>query len=244
MLNDDPERNRNSETTARKLPEPSQDRSLEAISDDIRRILSADGTLDGDEDDPDLIRRQLVRIKAEALKQGFLYDGLLPAFTGGVEHDVTFDPNTESVLKFTKPEKAAYVVSFDLGTPKMVPALPLEYLSRLMLQNEISSDALKFVGIGGEMGERRIITRQNIVKGRPANWDEIIQLMVEDLGFSKLRHNHGIGYEDSYAFVRNDAVVFDLRPANVLATADGDIVPIDCIPVRLPSGKREFFDRC
>ena len=67
--------------------------------------------------------------------------------------------------------------------------------------------------------------------------------MVEDLGFTKLRHNPGIGYENSHAFVRDDSAVFDMRPANVLATADGDIVPIDCIPVRLPSGKREFFDR-
>ena len=67
---------------------------------------------------------------------------------------------------------------------------------------------------------RRIITRQNIVVGRAARWEEIIRLMVEELGFTKLRHNHGIGYEDSYALVRDDAVVFDLRPANVFATGD------------------------
>jgi len=79
-LSHDPERNRSPETAPRKLPDPARDRSLEAISDDIRRVLSTDGTLDGDEDDSDLIRRQIVRIKDEALKQGFLYDGMLPAF--------------------------------------------------------------------------------------------------------------------------------------------------------------------
>ena len=67
--------------------------------------------------------------------------------------------------------------------------------------------------------------------------------MVEELGFTKLRHNHGIGYDDSYAFVRNDAVVFDMRPANVFATDEGVVIPVDCIPVKLPAGKREFFDR-
>ncbi|MBC8125731.1 MAG: hypothetical protein H8M99_01100 [Gloeobacteraceae cyanobacterium ES-bin-144] len=67
--------------------------------------------------------------------------------------------------------------------------------------------------------------------------------MPDELGFSKLRHNHGIGCDDSYAFVREDAVVFDMRPVNVFATEEGVIVPVDCIPVRLPAGKRDFFDR-
>jgi len=156
---------------------------------------------------------------------------------------VTFDPETGTVLKFTKPERAAYVVNFDLGTPKMASALPLEYMGRLMLQNDIFSDTLRFVGIGGEPGERRIITRQNIVVGRPASWEEITSMMVEDLGFNKLRHNHGIGYDDSYAFVRDDAVVFDMRPANVFTTEEGVVIPVDCIPVKLPGGKRDFFDR-
>ena len=97
--------------------------------------------------------------------------------------------------------------------------------------------------MGGDKDGRRIITRQNIVVGRAARWEEIIGLMVEELGFTKLRHNHGIGYGDSYAFVRDDAVVFDMRPANVFATEDGVIVPVDCIPVRLPPGKRRFFDK-
>ncbi len=121
--------------------------------------------------------------------------------------------------------------------------MPLDYLERLILQNEIFADNLSFVGVCGESDGRRIITRQNIVEGRAGRWEEIVRLMVDELGFSKLRHNHGIGYDDSYAFVRDNAVVFDMRPANVFATADGIIVPVDCIPVRLPAGMRDFFDR-
>jgi hypothetical protein len=160
-----------------------------------------------------------------------------------VEHDVIFEHESGTVLKFTKPGRAAYVVNFDLGTPKMVPGMPLEYLKRLILQNEIFADNVSFVGLGGEPDNRRIITRQNIVEGRPARWEEIIRLMVEELGFTKLRHNHGIGYEDSYAFVRDDAVVFDMRPANVFTTDDGIVIPVDCIPVKLPPEKRKFFER-
>jgi hypothetical protein len=39
--------------------------------------------------------------------------------------------------------------------------------------------------------------------------------------------------KDSMAFARPRVEVFDLRPANVVRTADGLIVPIDTIPVKL-----------
>lgn len=191
----------------------------------------------------DHLREQFRSLEREAARAGYLYEEPIRLKTGGVEHDLVFDFVSGTVLKFTKPARAAYVVNFDLGTPTMVPGMPLGYLARLMLQNEVFGDSLTFVGLGGDRNARRIITRQNIVVGRAARWEEIIKLMVEELGFTKLRHNHGIGYDDSYAFVRDDAVVFDLRPANVFATEDGVIVPVDCIPVRLPPGKRDFFGK-
>ena len=241
-LSNDYQSDRRPESEARKLPGTDQDRSIKAAQDDFRRILSADGTLDGDEDDSDFILRQIVSLENGAAREGFLYRGLIPDLQGGVEHDVIFDAATGTVLKFTKPDKAAYAVNFDLGTPKMAPATPLEYLDRLQLQNRIFGDNLRFVGIAGAVGQRRIVTRQEIVTGKPARWEEIVRMMT-DLGFTKLRHNHGIGYEDSYAFVRDDAVVFDMRPANVFVTDDGIVVPVDCIPVRLPRGKRAFFEK-
>jgi hypothetical protein len=225
------------------LPQPGQDRSLVDARNDFRRVLSADGTLDGDEDRLDNLREQFRSIEREAARTGCLYEELIQLRIGGVEHDVVFDYESGTVLKFTKAGKAAYVVNFDLGTPTMVPGTPLEYLERLILQNEVFGNTLSFVGLGGKPDSRRIITRQNIVVGRAARWEEIIRLMVQELGFTKLRHNHGIGYEDSYAFVRDDAVVFDMRPANVFVAGDGVMVPVDCIPVRLPPGKRDFFDK-
>jgi hypothetical protein len=168
------------------LPQPGQDRSLVDARNDFRRVLSADGTLDGDEDRLDHLRGQFRSIEREAARAGCLYEELIHLRIGGVEHDVVFDHESGTVLKFTKAGKAAYVVNFGLGTPTMVPGTPLEYLERLILQNEIFGNTLSFVGLGGKPDSRRIITRQNIVVGRPARWEEIIRLMVEELGFTKL----------------------------------------------------------
>ncbi len=242
-LPDDPKRDIIQDAEAQKLPGTDQDCSLKSTADNFRAVLSTDGTLHGDKDEVDLIRQQFVGIAREASLKGCLLKEQFLVTKGGVEHDVVFDHETSTVLKFTKPGKAAYAVNFDLGTPQMVAALPLEYLDRLMLQNEIFGDNIRFVGIGGDEGGRQIITRQDLVTGKPARWEDITKLMVNDLGFSKLRHNHGIGYEDSYAFVSEDSAVFDMRPANVFVTDDGLIIPIDCIPVKLPPGKRAFFDK-
>lgn len=85
------------------------------------------------------------------------------------------------------------------GKPRLIPGDPAEYLARLLLHNEVFGEFTTFVGIGGLPCNRRIITRQLQVIGRPAEWDEIDTLMITDFGFLKLRHNHGIGHEVSCA---------------------------------------------
>ncbi len=76
------------EGETRKLPSPDQDRSLKAVSDDFRRVLSSDGTLDGDEDCLDHLRDQFRSIEREASRSGYLYEELTRLKIGGVEHDV------------------------------------------------------------------------------------------------------------------------------------------------------------
>jgi hypothetical protein len=120
---------------------------------------------------------------------------------GGREHDWAYDDASGTLLKFTKPSSAAYVVEILNGKPRLSNGDPLEYLDRLILHNEVFGEFTRFVGIGGLPNNRRIITRQERIKGREARWDEIVRLMVDDLGFTKLRHNFGIGYEDSYGFI-------------------------------------------
>jgi len=224
------------------LPRTYKDRSLESAIDDFRRVLPSNGEVDGNEDPADYAD-YFRSIEAEARRIGVLYDGLQPAVEGGREHDLLFDDATNTVLKFTKPAKAAYVVSFEFGTPRLIPGLPLEYLERQAIHNELFADNIRFVGVGGDAFLRRVITRQNRITGREARWDEITRFMTEELGFTKLRHNYGIGYEDSYGFIRDDVAVFDLRPANAVISESGTFAVIDSIPIKLPPDKRTFFDK-
>jgi hypothetical protein len=224
-----------------KLPEPDQDRSLESAIAEFGGGLSSNGTGDGDEDPPDYADC-FRSLKDKARELGVLYDRWQPAVEGGREHDLTYDESSGSYLKFTKPAKAAYVVNFDLGYPSLAPSLPVEYLERQALHNPIFADTIRFVGVAGDSYFRRIVTRQPHIRGRAASWKQIIRLMVDELGFRKLRHNYGIGYEDSYGFVRDDIAVFDLRPANVILEEAGLVVPIDSIPVQLSDITRKMFE--
>lgn len=219
------------------LPSTGQDRTLINALNDFARVLCPNGEIYGSENYLDRSEQYQI-IEAEAGRLAFLYEGLEPSVEGGREHDLTFDSVTGTVLKFTKPSSAAFVVEFMGRKPRIMNADPLEYLDRLVLHNEIFGDFTSFVGIGGYPNHRRIITRQIAVKGREARWEEIVKLMVEDLGFTKLRHNFGIGYEDSYAFVRDDVAVFDMRPANLFTTETGDVIAVDSIPVRLDEHHR------
>lgn len=124
----------------------------------------------------------------------------------------------------------------------MEPGLPLEYLERLLLQNELFGDEVTFVGIGGERNQPTIITRQPDIRGDFAEIAEIIYLMTRELGFELLPTRFSIGYANSLAFIRGDVAVFDLRPANVVRTADGVIIPIDSIPVRLEEKSISFLN--
>lgn len=219
------------------LPRPGKDLSLESAANDFRRVLPTDGEIDGEPDYADYFRS----LEKEAKRLDVLYDRLQPSCVGGREHDVTFDTVTGTVLKFTKPSAAGYVVDTELGYPRLSTALPVEYLDRLALHNAVFGDDVSFVGVGGEINRRRIIARQPCVTGRPASRDEIVKVMTEDLGFKQLSQNYGIGYEDSYGFIRDDVAVFDLRPANVFMTEDGIMHVIDSIPVKLSDQNRHMF---
>lgn len=218
------------------LPQPGKDRTLAQTITHFRAVLSPNGEIDGDEDSVDY-SEQFQRFEAESRRLGVLYDGLQPDAEGGREHDLIFDRDTGTVLKFTKPTSAGYEVDWSMGKPSLVPGLPLEYLERLKLHSEVFSDTIGFVGMGGDANNRRIITRQGLIKGRPPTWVEILRLMVDELGFEKLRNNFGIGYDDSFAFARGDVAVFDMRPANLFVTDSGVMVAIDSIPVRITDGQ-------
>lgn len=144
-------------------------------------------------------------------------------------------------LKFTKPSAAGYVVSFDSGRPALENATPLEYLDRLSIQNEIFADTVTFLGVSGERVNPRIVTLQKDIPGVEASYEQIIHMMTSGMGFTLLPSRFYAGYENSLSFIRGDVAVFDLRPANVVLTPDGYIIPIDSIPVRLDAESRAIL---
>lgn len=214
------------------LPQPDRDRTLEEVCSDFAGRICPGGPY-GEINEWSLYDESFRRLVAWAIDTGCFYEGFRPLKEGGREHDLIFDPASATWLKFTKPSCAGYVVSFELGFPALEPALPQEYFDRLLLQNEIFADRVTFVGIAGEPGNPLIVTRQPDIPGRAANEDAIIRMMTVELGFAQLSPRHSVGYENSLAFVSEDFAVFDLRPANVVETPEGLIIPIDAIPVRL-----------
>lgn len=222
------------------LPQPDRDRTLEDVHKDFAGCLCPSGPY-GEIDEWSLYDESFRRLVAWAIDCDCFYEGLRPLKEGGREHDLTFDPPSASWLKFTKPSSAGYVVSFELGCPALEPALPQEYFDRLLLQNEIFADRVTLVGIGGERGNPLIITRQPDIPGIAASEKAIIRMMTVELGFVLLSPRYSVGYENSLAFVRDDFAVFDLRPANVVETPEGLIIPIDAIPCRLDETARKIL---
>jgi hypothetical protein len=223
-----------------RLPCPDRDRSLDEVIADFARRVCPGGPY-GEIDEWSVYNESFRRIVKWAGETDRFFEGLQPMKEGGREHDLTHDPITGTWLKFTKPAAAGYIVSFEFGMPALEPGLPLEYLERLALQNEIFEDQMTFVGIAGEHHRPRIVTRQPDIPGEAADPSEIIHMMTNELGFSTLPECFVVGYANSLAFIRGDIAVFDLRPANVVRTLEGIIVPIDSIPVRLDERARRIL---
>lgn len=225
-----------------RILKPDRDRSLvEACYEFAERVRP--GGPYGEIDEWSIYDESLRRLVQWAEDSGCFFENLQPLKEGGREHDLTFIEKGACWLKFTKPAAAGYVVSFDTGAPALEPALPLEYLERMIHQNELFADTVSFVGVGGDRRQPRIITRQSHLAGEAASRQEIITMMVEELNFRRLPECYSVGYADSLAFIRDDVAVFDLRPANVVRTPDGVIAPIDAIPVRLDTITRTLLSR-
>ena len=220
------------------LPQPDRDRPFIETRNDLAGRLCPSGP-DGEIDEWSVCDESLRRLVKWAEKAGCFFKGLDPLKEDGREHDLTFVEEGASWLKFTKPMAAGYVVSFDSGLPALEPALPLGYLDRLILQNELFADTVAFVRVGGTRLQPRIITRQPHIPGEGATRDEIVSMMVESLGFRLLPERFSVGYAESIAFVSDNVAVFDLRPANVVRMSDGVVAIIDAISARLDeSGQR------
>ncbi len=130
---------------------------------------------------------------------------------------------------------AGYTVSWGVDRmPYLHNAMPLDYLERLLRQNEVFGDDVQLVGLWNPQGyDWCIVTTQPDVQGDKATLEQL-KFAFENVGFELLPWR-GIGYAEAMAFRKDGIDVWDVHPANVLLTRDGLPLPFDVMLTPRPS---------
>lgn len=205
----------------------------------VRRCVCTDGAADGEDSDFSMPERQWYACIEWAGSCGKILplDFIPPEREGGREHDVTLDEASGRWIKYTKCSACGYTVSWSAeGEPFMHNALPLDYLQRLLWQNEALGDDVHLIGLWQEHPHRwRFVTTQPGLQGARATLEELSAAFVT-AGFTLLPWR-GIGYEGSLSLRCEGFDFWDVHPANVLLSLEGLPLPIDVIITRTPPGR-------
>ena len=106
-----------------------------------------------------------------------------------------------------------------------VEGMPLPYLRRLLLLNELFPRChTRLVGFIATKDRLHAVTAQLIAQGRPASLAEISTWMLAN----------GFRFISAWTWFRPDdgVALFDVLEKNVMHCDDGEIVPFDVIPIR------------
>lgn len=202
----------------------------------LRRRVCADGSADGEDTGLSGPESEWAAPLEWARSVGKILppDFPAPEREGGREHDVTFDESSGRWIKYTKPAASGYTVSWrEDGTPYLHNAHPVEYLQRLLRQNEVFGDDLQLIGLWqAQPNHWCIVTTQPGLQGARATLEALASAFVA-AGFTLLPWR-GLGYEGSLALRREGFDVWDVHPANVLLAPEGLPLPIDVIITRSP----------
>ena len=203
----------------------------------LRRRVCADGPADGADGDFSLPERQWAALVEWAGSCGKILplDFPAPEREGGREHDVTLDDSSGRWIKYTKPSASGYTVGWqENGTPFLHNAPPLDYLQRLLWQNEIFGDDMHLIGLWqAQPHQWCIVTTQPGLQGGRVTLDGLAAAFVA-AGFSLLPWR-GLGYEGSLSLRCEGFDIWDAHPANVLLSPEGLPLPIDVIITRSPA---------
>jgi hypothetical protein len=221
-----------------RLLEAGSARALADAAAVLRRCVSPDGSVDGSEADFTAAEIQWATLLdwARASQKILPLDFPAPEREGGREHDVTLHESSGRWIKHTKPAASGYTVSWrDDGTPFLHNALPLDYVQRLLWQNEIFGDDIHLIGLWSSSPHQpRIVTTQPGLAGTRATLDDLSGAF-RAAGFELLPWR-GIGYEGSLALRFEGFDIWDVHPANVLLSPEGLPLPLDVIVTRSPAG--------
>lgn len=183
------------------LLEAGSARALADAATFIRRSVSADGPPDGKDGDFTAPERQGVALLdwARSVEKILPLDFPAPEREGGREHDVRLHEPSGRWIKYTKPAASGYTVSWrEDGTPFLHNALPLDYLQRLIWQNEIFGDDIQLIGLWRPSPHQPcIVTSQSGLQGTRASLDDLSSAFTA-AGFQILPWR-SIGYEGSLA---------------------------------------------
>jgi hypothetical protein len=115
----------------------------------------------------------------------------------------------------------------------MLPATPLQYLTRWLISCRIFGDDAELVGITETESGTRIVISQRDITGEDSTWEEIEGYFVTEKGFRRIDHAKldSCGGYHSRAYWRGRYAVFDVRPSNCIRTPTGEIAAIDVIPI-------------
>ncbi|MES2708333.1 MAG: hypothetical protein V4726_17190 [Verrucomicrobiota bacterium] len=171
---------------------------------------------------------------------------------GGQEHRVWHDLKERRYWKATYAGHFGWVAGLDFRYNKrsqedepfigMGEALPLEYLDRLILQNEVFADDIRLEACAIEKEGLVVLTSQPFVRGRKPKPAAILETMLL-LGFERIP-GLPANTEDSFSFYRRPDRVsaFDAHTGNFILSGNL-VVPIDLVMVRAGEDMHDYLCR-
>lgn len=152
----------------------------------------------------------------------------------GREHRTWKHEEFSRIYKFTYPGQFGRTAFYCSGGLGNTDAPPFEYLTRLALHNDVFGDDVLFEALIEDHSGRPVsVISQTFIEGdHPSQADIDAYMTAED--FIKTRSG------DWYR-AADDLAVFDAHPGNYIRTPDGDVVPIDLVPIRHPDADHLFM---
>ena len=180
--------------------------------------------------------------KARCLISPATYQTSLRA--GGEEHRIITTGDLSRYWKVTHPGRCGFTVIVGEETghqPDLTNALPLEYLERLQLQNNLFADDIRLEGVAIENGQMVLVTSQPAILGGQATEEGMINFMAK-LWFQPLR-GLSLGRPGALAFYRDldEVAAFDAHPGNFVKDDNGVVLPIDLVPLRAKEELQKAF---
>ena len=222
-------------------------RSPQSALESAQSYLSGVSLPDGAESSGE--RETLRRVQTQALiessrQTGHHFPASLPCYwrdrlnstqvAFGREHRTWKHPDFSRIYKYTYPNQFGRTAFYGSGGLGNTNALPFEYLTRMALHNKVfGDDVIIEVTFDDEQGLVILVISQTFILGDHPAQKQIDAYMTAE-GFVKTRSN------DWYR-VSDDLAAFDAHPGNFIATPDGQVVPIDLVPIHHPDPDHLFM---